>query len=148
MCDSGTNCNLCKGGYLRASIKDSSGVDNIICLPNFCGFYGQGDGCSDNVALEGCDKSSIITSGRFSQESCERCSPGYYEVAQEGDQYSIFTNEDSGTYVYFCYPVRDKLKRSHFLAPFDSVLADDKLDPYADGADDGLTVDNPAYSLQ
>lgn len=64
MCDSGTNCNLCKGGYLRATIKDSSGVDNIVCLPDFCGFYGQGDGCQDSVALEGCDKSVILTSGR------------------------------------------------------------------------------------
>ena len=55
MCTSNKDCDLCKMGYRRAEIKDANGVSNVVCVKNFCGFYGEGGGCAGKVTLEGCD---------------------------------------------------------------------------------------------
>lgn len=51
------DCMMCKGGYRRAQIKDANNIDRIVCVKDFCGFYGEGKGCTGKVAMEGCDLS-------------------------------------------------------------------------------------------
>ena len=63
MCTSGSDCDLCKLGYRRAEIKDANGVVNVVCVTNFCGFYGEGSGCAGEVTLEGCDLSYTTVIG-------------------------------------------------------------------------------------
>ena len=99
------------------------------------------------MALEGCDKSTILTSGRDSIESCSRCKPGYYEVRASGAEYDKFANIATDTFVHFCYPIKDKLQRVHFVASYSSTEYNDLLDPYFE-VDMGLTAENPIYSLQ
>lgn len=55
MCTSGSDCDLCKPGYRRAKVKDAYGVESVVCVTNFCGFYGEGSGCAGKVTIEGCD---------------------------------------------------------------------------------------------
>lgn len=58
-CTKTTDCDMCKLGYRRAIIKDAQGIDRTLCVANFCGFYGEGTGCTGKVKLEGCDLSSF-----------------------------------------------------------------------------------------
>ena len=55
MCSKSTDCDLCKLGYRRAEIQDAYNVTNVVCVTNFCGFYGEGSGCGGTVNIEGCD---------------------------------------------------------------------------------------------
>ena len=95
-CEEATNCNLCKKGYLRSEITDSEGKKNIVCLQDFCGFYGEGSACLGTVGIEGCDRSNKLLVSRVWVENCLRCQPGYYLALNPGynSQYSI----------YNCYP--------------------------------------------
>ena len=56
-CSSAKQCDMCSSGARLAEIVDSFGVTNIVCIEDFCGFYGEGSGCAGAVGIEGCDKS-------------------------------------------------------------------------------------------
>ena len=68
---------MCKAGYRRAQIKDAYGIDRVVCVKNFCGFYGEGSGCSGKVKIEGCDTSYFTLYNKRLVETCQRCSAGY-----------------------------------------------------------------------
>ena len=88
---------MCKAGYKLAEIYDSLGNLNVVCVADFCGFYGSGIRCSNEVTIEGCDLSTSVDVGRDSYESCERCTSGYTKVPDA-------TNGDNG--VNACSPIR------------------------------------------
>lgn len=48
-CDSSISCLMCKRGYLASAIIDSFGEARVICIKDFCGFYGEGTGCQGKV---------------------------------------------------------------------------------------------------
>jgi hypothetical protein len=73
---------MCDEKYRLAYVKDAYLKTNVVCLKEICGFYGKGPGCSNNVGIEGCDKSIIVSIKDSLTESCERCSPGYYRTTK------------------------------------------------------------------
>lgn len=76
-CSSAQKCDMCQANYLKAEIVDSFGNKNVVCIEDFCGFYGEGSGCAGVVGIEGCDRSSSNLVDKVWVESCIRCAPGY-----------------------------------------------------------------------
>ena len=74
---------MCKAGYRKANIKDAFGNDRVVCVNDFCGFYGEGTGCAGKVNLEGCDLSGSTMFNKTIVESCLRCSPGYWRFYED-----------------------------------------------------------------
>lgn len=59
-------------------MRDAFGVENSVCLYNFCGLTGLGDNCSPSVTIKNCLKSNFITINKDNIETCERCEQDYY----------------------------------------------------------------------
>ena len=85
-CTKTNDCDMCKSGYRRAQIKDAYGIDRVVCVKNFCGFYGEGSGCTGKVKIEGCDQSYFTLYNKKLQETCQRCSAGYILWQSEADK--------------------------------------------------------------
>lgn len=80
-CKDKENCDMCKPGFSNAEIYDSNGYIVTICIPDFCGFLGEGDSCTGAVTIEGCAKSKPVAKYRdVKLKSCETCLPGYYSI--------------------------------------------------------------------
>lgn len=143
-CSSSKQCDICKKGSRLASIIDSHGIENQVCITDFCGFYGEGSGCAGVVGLEGCARSTSKLSGTTWIETCIRCLPGYYiETMTSG------TNSYDG-----CNPMKGKLTVEVFVHPFDSMLFSQDKQSFTFDLDTpfeewkGFRLENPLYSLQ
>ena len=77
-CNSHSGCTLCKTGYKAASLKDAEGVEHGLCLFNFCGLSGAGDGCDPNVEIDNCLRSQEVFIGVNYYDDCITCEAGYY----------------------------------------------------------------------
>lgn len=117
-CDSASNCVMCDEGYRQAFVKDAFLKTNVVCLKDICGFYGKGSRCTNNVGLEGCDKSVIVDIKDTLTESCERCSPGYYKVTKIEKTTNIKGEVEVKT--ASCNPINQKLSLRRFVASYDS----------------------------
>ena len=141
MCTSGSDCDLCKEGYRRAEVKDANGVVNVVCVTNFCGFYGEGTGCAGKVTLEGCDQSDTKIIEQVIVQTCTRCSPGYFLLA-------LKVKENAAGEKQICEPQNGKVKISLYLAPFntmDMTVKADK-DHFSFNFEDDAAGENRAFS--
>ena len=144
-CRASTDCVMCKLGYRRAQIKDAYGNDRVVCVNNFCGFYGAGSSCDGKVALEGCDLSTQTLYEEKVVETCKRCSPGYYPWLDTKGDNSKTT----------CFPSKDKKQVNLFLKNFDHFY-ENPADPVVlallrgkntPGYGSMISVASPAYSF-